>query len=307
MKGLGNEGQSCWLNATLQALLHTPALTMYFLEGLQSDDLLKKRINACAVANAYAALTQTYWRSPEPRPATKPLLAAFVKVHRSFGGGGQQDAHEALTLLLRSVHDALAKTARIDPSLVTGHDAAAWAAYLKADGYSILSEIFVGQLESVSSDDGRDRTPTYDQFWGLSLSVHDCVSVPQAIQKYLRDETIENCTVSKTFSYLPLVLVIHLKRFDNATNKIDKFVDYSTELDLTSCVRGNPAHPFRYDLFAVVLHAGNASGGHYTALTEHLGRWEFADDASVRPLDSMNSIIQKDAYMLFYKKRLPPS
>ena len=311
MKGLVNTtGTSCWLNAALQALLHTPALTMYFLEGLQSEDLLKKRINACAVTNAFAALTQTYWRSAEALPDPRAVLTAFAKVHKAFATG-QHDTHEALTLLLRSIHDSLAKTARIDPSLIKGHDSAAWADYLKSDGYSILSEMMVGQLESVCSDgpDGSaDQRPTYEHFWGLSLSIHDCASVPQAIQKYLRDETIESAavtkTVSKKFSYLPLVLPIHLKRFDNATNKIDKFVDYTTELDLTSCVRGNPGEPFKYDLFAVVMHAGDARSGHYTAMAEHLGRWEFADDASVVPLESVNSIIQKSAYILFYKKRL---
>lgn len=308
MKGLANAtGSSCWMNATLQALLHAPALTMYFLEGLQSDDLLKKRINACAVTNAFAALAQAYWRSAQPLPDTAPLLRAFSKVHKAFATG-QHDAHEALTLLLRSVHESLAKTTRIDPSLVKGHDTAAWAAYLASDGYSILTEMMVGQLESVYSDGGPDQRPTYDHFWGLSLSVHDCASVPQAIQKYLRDETIESLavtkTVSKKFSYLPLVLPIHIKRFDNATNKIDKFVDYTTELDLTSCVRGNPSEPSKYDLFAVVLHAGDARGGHYTAMAEHRGRWEFADDASVVPMESVNSIIQKSAYILFYRKRL---
>lgn len=321
MKGLRNLGNTCYFNAALQCLLHAPQLTNYFLsaEGCVHEDLQRKRLNACAVATEYAALVAGYWRDPPPGAAggldTAPLRAAVAKIHRAFAREQQHDAHEAMLVLLRCLHDALAKTRPVTQSLAAPHvDAAAWDQESRAAGYSILTEIFQGQVEvGVASGAAGYANTTHQHFWDLSLPVDAASSVQQAIQKFLQPEGVEgyrlddgrtvDVTLTKTPLWLPLVLIVHLKRFDaSRRRKIDKFVDYPVDLDLSGAVRSNA--PCRYSLFAVCLHSGDLASGHYSALCEVHGRWHHVNDAAATPVDDLNALIQRDAYVLLYKKDL---
>lgn len=80
----------------------------------------------------------------------------------------------------------------------------------------------------------------------------------------------------------PDILVIHLKRFSNAREKITEFVEYPvTGLDL-----GDEA--VMYDLYAVSEHEGTGLGsGHYRAYAlnahEHGEKWYHYADARVKP------------------------
>lgn len=318
MRGFRNLGDTCYLNAALQCLLHAPQMSNYFLSEHVTDDLQRKRLNACAVAAEYAALTLSYWRprdSPgEPPPPLDPsaLRAALAKVHRPFGRPGPQDAHEATVVLLKTLHEALARTRSVRQGVAAPHvDAGSWDAHNKGN-YSILTEIFQGQLECVVAGEGY-RSVTHQHFWDLTLAVDDVGSVPAAVTRYLTPETVSGyrlddgrdatVTVRRSFVYLPLVLVVCLNRFDARRMKCDKFVNYDVELDLSSTTPRNAT--YRYALFAVCLHSGDrAADGHYSALVEHRGAWRYANDESCTPVTDPNALIQRDAYVLFYKRDL---
>ena len=319
MKGLRNLGNTCYFNAALQCLLHAPQLTNYFLssEGCVHEDLQRKRLNACAVATEYGALTAAYWRDPTSPLDTAPLHAAVAKVHRPFARAGQHDAHEAIVVLLKCLHDALAKTKPVPQSLAAAHVCTeAWDAAAAHDGYSMLAEIFQGQMEVSVEEDARGGSyanTTHQHFWDLSMSIDDASSIQQAVQRHLQAEKVEGyrlddgrcveVTLTKTLLWLPLVLVVHFKRFDGARRrKIDKFVDYSVDMDLSGAVRSNV--PCRYSLFAVCLHSGDLAAGHYSALCEVHGHWFHANDDVSTPVEDLNALIQRDAYVLMYKREL---
>lgn len=129
-------------------------------------------------------------------------------------------------------------------------------------------------------------------------------------------------------SRLPPVLVIHLKRFkrtSSGVNKLETPVDYPLRgLDLTRYwpqsrqselsaheaeildkipSRGQEA-PFIYDLRAVTMHTGTLKGGHYTAVVQKPGRgWLYYDDANVFPVKEQ-AAVSKNAYVLFYRRRM---
>ena len=303
MKGLTNVGNSCYLNAALQCLVHVPALTNYILGGWGEKDLFKKRINACAFAREYMRLVEEYWKSPEPRVLdTSGVWTTLTKLHKPFANAQPHDAHEAMVVMLRHLHEALHRTPRIAPSPTDDKvDAAAWDATIGKEGYSILTELFVGQIERIVEDGNTYRSTTYEHFHGLSLDIAGVTSVAQAIAKSFAPETVDEytmedgtvakVTLTKRLVYAPVVLVLHLKRFDDTSDKVDRFVQYSTTLDIPN--QG------RYELFAVCFHRNS----HYVAACEVQGQWHGMDDHAVTPLD-INSIVNKDAYVLVYKKRL---
>lgn len=307
MKGLANLGNTCYLNAALQCLLYAPPLTNYVLVGLADKDLLRKRINACALATEYFSLTKAYWTDDASKPVLDPraLWTALCKLHRPFANSQPHDAHEALVALLKHLHDALAKTPRVQPSLAWDRvDRASWEAQCVAEGYSMLTEVFQGQLECVVEGPGGYSSTTYEHFTGLSLDLDSCATVHQALVKCLEpvqiegfklpDGTIRGVTQTKAFRYPPLVLVLHLKRFEPDGTKIDRFVDYSTDLEVPAA-----GGLERYSLFGVCFHRD----GHYVAACEVNNHWFLLDDSNCTQLE-VNSVVQKDAYVLLYKKLL---
>lgn len=307
MKGLLNNGNTCYLNAALQCLLYSPPLVNYVLAGLAEADLHKKRINACAVASEFVSLAKSYWTRPDP-PALdpRPLWAAMCKLHKPFANNHPHDAHEALALALKYLHDALARTPRVAGSIAAQHVVSEpWEASLAKDGYSMIAEMFQGQLECAVSDGAGYHSLSYEHFNGLSLDLDGCATVPQAIAKFLAPTDIDDfklpsgagarVTQTKRLVYAPLILVVHLKRFDARGHKVDRFVDYSTTLDLQQHGPGAG----QYALFAACMHRD----GHYVAVCEANGRWFLLDDAAVSELP-VNSVVQKDAYVLLYKKKL---
>ena len=101
---------------------------------------------------------------------------------------------------------------------------------------------------------------------------------------------LQDLQVSVT--HAPRVLAVHLARFDASGAKIDRFVNYTMDVDFAAK---------KYELFAVLLHSGSARDGHYASLVQHRGAWTFANDDACTAVTNINDVIQKDAYVLMYK------
>lgn len=121
--------------------------------------------------------------------------------------------------------------------------------------------------------------------------------------------TKENVIKRISFFKLPRILVITLKRFDPyGRTKRHDFVQYPLEgLDLSSFVSGYNPGSYIYDLYGVCYHHGNVLGGHYTACVKHYqnGVWVHYNDVLTQFVhdDTRDSIVNADAYCLFYRKR----
>ena len=295
MKGLSNEGNTCYLNAALQCLLHVPGLTNYALSGWAEQDLAKKRINACALAAEYVSLTKAYWTTEGPVSA-RGVRAALAKLHKPFANAKPHDAHEALALLLKHLHDALGRTPAIEPSYARrAVDLAAWDAHVGAEGYSILTELCRGQVRCTVTGEGYESV-THEHCVGLTLQ--PAPSLAEALAASLAPVRVEGfragdrtlpVTQTKQLVYAPLVLVVHLGR-------------PSREVECPAVWRvPTAAGADTFHLFAACLHAD----GHYTAACEAGGAWRLLDDAAVTQLpEPPLDLLRRAATVLLYKKKL---
>lgn len=153
---------------------------------------------------------------------------------------------------------------------------------------------------------------------GIDLS--ECLDLFSA-SEVLSDDDLWYCPVCKDFRQAtkkielwkcPEILVIHLKRFSSSRNfrdKISEVVHFPIEgLDLTERVGEAKASdsPLIYDLIGVDNHMGGLGGGHYTAFAKNFvdGKWYHYNDSSVSPI-SENQLVTANAYLLFYKRRIP--
>lgn len=309
MKGIPNAGQTCFFNAVVQCLTFSPNLANYFLAGLEATDVCVKRKGASSVAQAMARFVRAYWSEEAPLADASELYAAFTKACRAFPRDQQHDAHLALVALMDKLHEGLS---RLKPGphavcLRPGVRPQPWKDSLKGS-CSVISEVFRMQIET-SVEGGGVASVSHDHVTCLSLPVNDLASVNQCLAKYMEPEVLPEyqldgggaveARLTKRFTHLPRILVLHLNRF-NGVSKLDRFVDYTHELSLGPYCAPECEHHYR--LFAVCLHHGSVDGGHYRACCEVRDRWYVLDDNSATVLGDINDIIQRDAYVLLYKR-----
>lgn len=274
MPGFANEGNTCWMNATLQCLLHVPQLVNFVRDDMFAESLVHKRKNACDFASAFAELARKYWASADVLSAGD-AIEAFMRIHRSFKGKRHRhDAGEALLLCLDTLHTAMGNVRKIDDHPVSfdgcPEERDAWEKHAEVAGHSPIADIFVGQRQV---EDG------YEQFTSLTLDPH---------------ATIEKSFEGLRFTRLPLTLIVTLKKTENK-----QFVGYGDEL-----VLHDATFQVSYKLFAVLMHHGSSATGHWTALAQNRGAWKHFDDATENAVEDLNNIIQKDAVVLLYKRML---
>lgn len=309
MKGMLNHGNECYWNAALLTMLYCPQLTNYLMSDLVESDVLRKRLNANALLAEYRGLVHKYWRAEGTGPLDSTRLkTAFTKLNKGFAGKHQQhDAHEALLLLLRNLHDALAKSGKPEePYLCQQADIKAWESHNLND-FSMLTPIFQGQARVTLSNGRGYESVSYEHFWDLALPLQGSASLAHALAAYAAPQPLSNhpqgadVVQRRLFTHLPLILITTLKRFKPDGTKITKYIDYEAEISLDHTISIDTA---RFSLFAVVLHTGNAAEGHYTTICEIKGHWYYVNDAEAKKLTKINMLVSKDAYILVWKKQL---
>mmetsp|Transcript_10643 Transcript_10643/g.20606 ORF Transcript_10643/g.20606 Transcript_10643/m.20606 type:complete len:859 (+) Transcript_10643:13-2589(+) len=155
------------------------------------------------------------------------------------------------------------------------------------------------------------------QIPSMLLSEEKPVTLLQCLTQFTEPETLDgaesvycrNCgehrKATKTLSIyrLPQVLIIHLKRFSQesqSTKKNCSIVDFPlSQLDLSEFVKGNSSDEAMYDLYGIVNHYGELSGGHYTADAKQEGAWHTFDDSTVS--EGFGGVTSA-GYLLFYQR-----
>ncbi|KAI5638408.1 ubiquitin carboxyl-terminal hydrolase domain-containing protein [Phthorimaea operculella] len=154
-------------------------------------------------------------------------------------------------------------------------------------------------------------------FYGPVVSLQDCLAAFFSADE-LKGDNMYSCSRCNKLRNgvklsgvvrLPEVLCVHLKRFRHElmfSAKVAARVSFPlhdlnmapyTHKDCTSKIT-------RYDLCAVICHAGTAGGGHYTCLARNPRGWYSFDDQCVTPI-SPHQLATSEAYVLFYRKVNP--
>lgn len=127
---------------------------------------------------------------------------------------------------------------------------------------------------------------------------------------------------------LPLVLCLHVKRFEHslarkASRKIDRHLQFPFSLDMTpyvssSIVRkrfGNRIFAFEgdeseistnFEVFAVITHSGMLESGHYITYLRLNEQWYKCDDAWITEVDD-EVVRASQIYLVFYVQKLNTS
>ncbi|XP_053672969.1 ubiquitin carboxyl-terminal hydrolase 36 [Anopheles nili] len=306
--GMMNMGNTCYLNSTLQALFHVPAIVNWLL----SDEQHRAKCDdggsggSCIIC----AMAKTLLESQTNQNAFRPYLvySKLRLVCKHLVPGRQEDAHEFLRYLVEAMEKSYLGRSKNSKEL---------------DQYSKettpLNQILGGYLRSeVKCLSCQHVSTTFQHFEDLLLDIRKADSIDEALELYFARERLEEMgykceackrrvAATKQFSLerAPFVLCVQLKRFSMLGSKINKHIEQRSKLDLSSysspALRSTGAK-LAYRLTSMVTHLGSTQHcGHYTAIghTDAGGYYVF-DDSSVRPIGIQN-VMSTNAYILFYE------
>jgi len=283
--GIQNMGNTCYVNAVLQALRSCHEWNKFCLiEPIQPTS---------KITLAYKDMLSTMWSAYKPA-YVRPL--AFIADIRTavqntpyvmFGQPMQNDAHEYLAYLLDQFHEEL----KVDSNQmeVEGQDMnamaeRAWNMFLSKKTSRVVS-IFFGMLrKTVICSNCNNKTYQWELFNTLKIPC-DGVTFYDWIKKEVNEisdidtykcNTCNGKYPAKKYSHiwkLPQQLFIVLHRFQGDGSKIMTSCPGQSELSFEQFYAEEAlfnTNNMKYDLCAIVEHHGQHIGsGHYTSQFKH--------------------------------------
>ncbi|XP_064547368.1 ubiquitin carboxyl-terminal hydrolase 36 [Drosophila montana] len=308
--GMLNVGNTCYLNSTLQALFHIPALANWLVS--ETSHLENCNISeSCGSGGCIiCAMAKTLQTTQSNQSAVRPFLiyTKLRQICKHMVVGRQEDAHEFLRFLVEAMEKAYLMRFRNFKELDQ-----------LVKETTPISQIFGGYLRSeVRCLSCNHVSITFQHFQDLLLDIRKADTLEEAFDGYFSRERLEDMgykcegckkkvSATKQFSLerAPITLCIQLKRFSMMGNKLTKQISFKPRIDLSRFAARSPtaaAQPLSYRLVSMVTHLGVSQHcGHYTAigLTEAGSYYNF-DDSYVRPI-AMQSVCNTNAYIMFYE------
>ena len=328
MAGLKNLGNTCFMNACLQALAHTHELSDFL-----NTETYKTKLNPICDSMLLVewdrlriTMTKSGVISPDRFVKTVQKIAG-VKRLTIFTGFSQNDLPEFLVFVIDCLHNAISRKVcmnivgdSLNPSDELARKCFETIKRMYSHEYSEIWNLFYGihvsNLTTTDTNEYISQTP--EPFFMIDLPIPTKLKSPTLLDcfnAYVGGELLDDVlnetrnkreTVQKQIQFwsFPTILIIDLKRFTSNNLKDQRLVSFPVEcLDLSSFVIGYRPEIYKYELYAISNHTGNVLGGHYTAFIKNTNeKWYHMNDSVITEIRE-SDIITPMAYCLFYRKK----
>ena len=310
--GFDNMGNTCYMNATLQALFHVPSFANWLMSCTCcsiSCDLSGDDDDLCLICAMMETLYLAHIHSGGSIPP-ELMWSRLKSVFKDAEYGRQEDAHEFLRFLIEKLELTCLKSvpdgSTLDP---------------RSKETNAIAQIFGGYTRTLLLCQNCENTSTtFQHFQEISLDIHeDVADLHGALELFFRPESMNGYKCQKCNSQrssekrlsidsLPNVLCVQLKRFDPWGNKITKAIGCPRYLDLSEFMFDSSSEvAAEYQCVSIINHKGSSHRyGHYTANGHDSNNqfYIFNDESVTKTKKFQNSTVSKSswAYVLMYER-----
>ena len=344
-RGLINPDVTCFANAVLQCLTYVPPFHAYLtrVNGSRRLPSYPPRHPAAGMPADFdplTALSEVCVTLTRPLSANSLKKGAFFprdvvgnlrRISKSLRRGVQQDANEFAVSLLDACQEQLLR--EMAPGRKLSLVAQATTPIMRIfGGWTRTSVSWRRDQEHLALK--RQRSSLLDQlpapaaaggFQSNSFSPFSMLHLPvvgtalsDCLDAYFKIDEIDGYTTPRRANVVaakrdwihipPVVLTLHLKRFNNSGNKVSRPIGFDSSIDVrrwctSTCVG---VFPTTYDLCGIVEHCGRHAGsGHYVAhVRAPNGLWQTCDDDVITLCRGQEALFARaQAFMLMYVRR----
>lgn len=316
---LQNTGNSCFINASLQALYNIKPLTDYLTAG---PNIYLPR----SIPFKYVQLIQNKTFSP------KELVDFNNTVWDIFfnekgAACSQQDASE---FLIKFMDSFVNKNVQLN---VPFQDAKTYKLYVAKFKKNIADMIYFQQISRLifpeTNEEKDAETQEKDCILSIAIaqnnngistpmsSLNDCLDNHFAKElmddpaNLVKDSAGKMRVATKQLllddRQLPSYLIIHLKRYDPMLQKLEHTIEVPFNLDISNFLNSSSTKTIApYSLKAIITQIGSTiKGGHYIAqVQDDSGQWFNCNDANISPINNFEQgkqNVSTDGYVLIYQ------
>lgn len=301
-----NVGNTCYLNSTLQALFHVPAIANWLMSDKEHREKCEQE-NGVQGGCIVCAMAKTLIQSQQNNQAIRPhmIYSKLRLICKHMMMGRQEDAHEFLRYLVEAMEKSYLSRFRGSKEFDQ-----------HSKETTPMNQILGGYLKTaVRCLSCSHVSTTFQHFEDILLDIRKSDSIEEALDTYFARERLEDMgykcesckkkvTATKQFflERAPISLCIQLKRFSIVGTKLNKHITIKPRLDLSKYASKRNGESWNYRLVSMITHLGSSQHcGHYTAIgmSENDTYHQF-DDSYVRQI-SVQNVLNTNAYVIFYE------
>ena len=316
LKGLLNIGNSCYMNTSIQILLHC----QFFINKLTNDP--EKPITN-SLYNLFNLMTNDSYKKINPIS----FKLNFEKKHSDYKGKTQHDAIEFTRILLDdiSIENNISKQNNNYEELITKNksshelDKEFDLLYRKREN-SFIIDLFYNQILNTFKCKCNHENYSLEKIIDIPLLFSNFIfglSLEKLLDNYFKEEKfkwerkcekchkIEEHIKIMKLTHLSKILIISFQRINQITGKKnDSYIEFPIDLNMKKYSEKGIPNIYFYDLFAIINHSGTIRSGHYTAIIKINNEWYEFNDSKVNKIQMRrNYIVSKLVYCLYYIKK----
>ena len=338
--GLNNVGSTCFMNATIQCLIHIPELSVYFLNEYPKDRNILNSRNAYIrtrghLSEAYYQVVKgidtvftkqgNFYSSYSPR-SFKEVLGTY---NSQFSRYEANDSKDLILYLLQTFHEELnyfgdqkkPKNIKLSNPTCREYSYQAFNTIYNMTNFSKISQLFYGTYENVIKClECKNNFYSYQKFEYISLSTYkyryNTFNIISGFEDITSKEKLEgdnkyycnnckrlvNAEIFCKIIDLPNYLILNIDYGKNKIYDVKQLI-FSHEIDLKNYLGYYFGQKSKFKLIAVCTHIGSSGAyGHYIAycLNNQNGCWYKFNDSSCNMSDKY-SLNENSPYLLIYE------
>ena len=323
--GIMNLGNTCFINACLQILIHCPLFIYKLIKNL-------KLVNEnTPITSNFLSICNIMSNTEENEIDISDFKNILGIKHVIYESYMQNDSQEFCRILLEDISRELNEIKDLsiykllsnsDRKTKRERDIDFHENFISREK-SFIIDLFYAQALTIFTCECKAEIYSFQKILDFPLlfpenKYNDVLSVYDLLKLYFKTEYIdfevicERCK-KKTkhkkeikISRAPEILILSLQRIDEIKKKkLDYLVNFPQTLDIYEFMEHDCGHDkdCKYELFGIINHMGRINSGHYYSYIKLENKeWFEFNDSKVMQIDNLSDT-SESAYALFYIKK----